>query len=197
MDLITGFIRPLKGEILVDGENINNLSIQGWRKTTGLISQETFIFSSTIEENISFAFEQEGLDREKIRNAARLADADEFIEKQVQGYKTLVGERGLKLSGGQRQRLAIARAVYRDPDILMFDEATSSLDSISEKRVQEAIEKLSCEKTVIAIAHRISTVVNADYIFVLDHGRIIEEGCHEKLRAKNGLYARLCDKQGL
>jgi subfamily B ATP-binding cassette protein MsbA len=196
-DLITGFISPLRGRIIVDGINLERLDKQGWRKTIGVISQETFIFSSTFEENISFAVEENEKDYEKIKYAAKLADAVEFIEKQRQGYKTLVGERGLKLSGGQRQRLAIARAVYREPDIFIFDEATSSLDSVSEKKVQGAIETLSRERTVIAIAHRLSTIINADHIYVLDNGRIVEDGSHEELKARNGLYATLCAKQGL
>ena len=197
VDLLIGFYAPLQGSIIINGKSINDIDIQGWRKTVGVISQETFIFNGTVEENISFALDGRHKHAGRIKEAAKMADAHEFIESLPQGYQTLVGERGLKLSGGQRQRLAIARAVYRDPDILIFDEATSSLDAISERKIQKAIEALSHEKTVIAIAHRLSTIINADYIYVMDNGRIVEQGTHELLISNQGLYESLCRKQGI
>ena len=197
-DLLIGFVEPLHGKITVDGEDLKELDIRNWRKTIAVISQDTFIFSGTIAENISFALDERRIDEEKLQKASRMADAFEFIEKLANGYGTLVGERGMKLSGGQRQRLAIARAVYRDPEILLFDEATSSLDSISERKVQKAIEILSKNKTVIVIAHRLSTILNADHIYVMNSGCIVGQGTHKELRNNvGGLYATLCEKQGL
>jgi len=197
IDLLLGFYLTKEGIITVDGKDLKNLDLRGWRKSVGLISQDTFIFNGSVEDNIAFAIKEEIRDFERIIQAAKIADAHEFITGLDKGYKTIIGERGLKLSGGQRQRLAIARALYRDPDILIFDEATSSLDADSEKKVQLAIEQLSRKKTLIVIAHRLSTIFNADNIYVINKGRIVEEGTHQQLRQIGGLYASLCKKQGL
>ncbi|MDD4957626.1 MAG: ABC transporter ATP-binding protein [Candidatus Omnitrophica bacterium] len=195
VDLIIGFYPNTGGQILVDGRDMRGIDRGSWRKHIGLISQDTFIFSGTIEENISFAVEEGSVDAAKVEAAARAADIHDFIMSLPDGYGTIVGERGLNLSGGQRQRLAIARAVYRDPDIYIFDEATSSLDTYSEKKIQGAIEALSRSKTVIAIAHRLSTVMNADEIIVVREGVIVEKGSHDGLIKKNGVYAGMCVHQ--
>ena len=197
IDLIAGFFTPTKGKVLVDGVDLNEVDISTWLCQLGLISQEAFIFSGTIEENICFGVGVEERDRNRIREAARIAYADEFIDSLPEKYQTMVGERGIKLSGGQRQRLAIARAIYLDPPVLIFDEATSSLDAHSEKKVQEGIETLYNKKIVIVVAHRLVTLTSADYIYVLENGSLAEEGTHGQLKAGNGLYSSLCVKQHL
>jgi ABC-type multidrug transport system fused ATPase/permease subunit len=197
IDLMTGFFKPTNGRIFIDGINLNDADISTWLCQIGLISQDAFIFSGTIEDNICFGVDVEDRNHELIIEAARIAYADEFIEQMSEGYQTIVGERGTKLSGGQRQRLAIARAIYLDPPVLIFDEATSSLDANSESKVQEAIEALHGKRTVIVVAHRLVTVASADYIFVIEDGYLAEEGKHEDLRVGDGLYSRLCSKQRL
>jgi ABC-type multidrug transport system fused ATPase/permease subunit len=197
VDLIAGFFKPQSGQVLVDGVDLKDVNNSTWLSQLGIISQDTFLFSGTIEENICFGIEVESRDSNRMIEAARVAYAHEFIEQLPKGYQTLVGERGVKLSGGQRQRLAIARAIYMDPPVLIFDEATSSLDAHSEKRVQEAIETLYGERTVIVVAHRLVTVACADYIYVIENGRLTEEGTHQELRAGSGLYSSLCAKQSL
>ena len=191
IDLIMGFYSTENGRILIDGKDIKTIDIHSWLRQIGLISQATFIFNGTIEENISFAVDSSKIDKDKVTIAARIADLHHFIIKLPAGYKTLVGERGLTLSGGQRQRLAIARTVYREPEIYLFDEATSSLDTFSEKTIQQSIEDLSQSKTVISVAHRISSVINADEILVIKDGRVIEKGSHAELLSKKGFYAEL------
>ena len=195
IDLIIGFYQISNGKILVDDNDIGNIDIYSWRKMIGLISQETFIFHGTIEKNISFATEDTDVVADRVIEAAKSADIHSFIMELPQGYKTTVGERGLRLSGGQRQRLAIARAMYRNPELYIFDEATSSLDTYSERKIQKAIEDLSQSKTVIAVAHRLSTIINADKIIVMREGRIIETGSHKELLEKKGFYADLYEHQ--
>jgi ABC-type multidrug transport system fused ATPase/permease subunit len=197
VDLIAGFFKPQSGQVLVDGVDIKDVNNSTWLSQLGVISQDAFFFSGTIEDNICFGVDAEGRDQNRVKEAARISYADEFIDLLPQGYQTMVGERGVKLSGGQRQRLAIARAIYLDPPVLIFDEATSSLDAHSERKVQEAIEALHGKRTVIVVAHRLVTVASADYIFVIQDGRLAEEGTHEELRAGNGLYSSLCAKQSL
>ncbi len=159
----------------------------------GIVAQETILFNDTITNNITYG--QEGISEEKIRAVAEAANALNFIEAQPEGFETVIGDRGVKLSGGQRQRLAIARALLKNPPILIMDEATSSLDSESEKKVQEAIERLMQDRTVFVIAHRLSTVVNADKIIVLSRGKIVETGTHEELIEKKGYYKQLYEVQ--
>ncbi len=183
--------------MLIDGVDLRDVDMHSWRAQLGVISQETFIFSGTMEDNICFGVDVEKRDLERMREAARISYADEFIQQLPEGYRTLVGERGVKLSGGQRQRLAIARAIYLDPPILILDEATSSLDSLSEQKVREAIELLHGERTVIVIAHSLATVAGSDHIYVIENGRLTEQGSHEELRARGGLYSRLCAGQAL
>jgi ATP-binding cassette, subfamily B, bacterial PglK len=197
VDLIAGFFKPQKGRVLIDHMDLRDVDINTWLSQVGIISQEAFIFSGTIEDNICFGIDVENRNLSRMKEAAGIAYADDFIEQLPEGYQTLVGERGVKLSGGQRQRLAIARAIYLDPPVLIFDEATSSLDANSERKIQEAIETLHGKRTVIVIAHRLVTVSSADCIFVFEDGRLSEEGTHKELRQNKGLYSRLCAKQSL
>ncbi|MBN1385117.1 MAG: ABC transporter ATP-binding protein [Elusimicrobia bacterium] len=192
-DLIVRLFVPQRGRILIDNIDLKDIEIASWLKKIGFVTQDTFIFNATIAENI--AFSQENIDMEKVITAAKLANAHGFIRECKDGYDTVVGDRGLKLSGGQRQRIAIARALYRNPEIIILDEATSSLDSISEKLIQDAINKISKDYTVIIIAHRLSTIVNADEIIVLDHGRIVDQGKHGELMSRRGVYKNLYNMQ--
>jgi ABC-type multidrug transport system fused ATPase/permease subunit len=178
-----------EGEIRVDGININELGSESYLSQIGYVGQETFIFNGTVKENILFG--RENATEEQLMNATRLANAHTFIINLDKGYDTLVGDAGVKLSGGQRQRIAIARAMLTKPSIIVFDEATSSLDNISEKAVQEAVENISRHTTVLVIAHRLSSIQHADKIIVLEKGKIIEEGSHEQLVEKGKLYSQL------
>ena len=186
VDLIARLFEPTSGRILVDGENLRDLDLKSWLDQVGFVSQDTFIFHGSIGGNV--AFSRPNATPEEIAEACRQANAHEFIQDLPDGYETVVGDRGVKLSGGQRQRIAIARAILRQPQILILDEATSALDSESEYAVQHALDRISRDLTVIIIAHRFSTVVNADKIVVLDNGRVVEQGTHEQLVACNGRY---------
>ena len=169
------------------------MDINSLRSLMGIVTQETFLFNDTVRANISYGVES--ISDDIIKDAAIAANAHEFIKKLPDGYETIIGERGVSLSGGQRQRIAIARAIVKNPPILILDEATSSLDTESEKKVQEAIEKLMRNRTVIVIAHRLSTVHNADKIIVLDKGKIIDEGSHDELINRDGIYKQLHNMQ--
>ena len=195
IDLLTGFYTPQQGRVLVDGTDLKTADIRSWLSQIGVISQETFMFSGTVEDNICFGVDEKDRDLERMRIAAKTAFADEFIQELPEGYKTFLGERGFKLSGGQRQRLAIARTIYFDPPVLIFDEATSALDPITEQKIQSNIDLLHEKRTVIAVAHRLSTVANADHIYVIENGCLVEEGDHQTLHSMNGLYSRLCASQ--
>jgi ABC-type multidrug transport system fused ATPase/permease subunit len=188
INLILGLFDPSEGKITVDGISLQNLTHETWLSRIGFVSQDPFITNNTIAENIRF--NREGHRFEEIKNAAQIANAHNFINEFPQGYETIAGDRGIKLSGGQQQRLCIARAVLGSPEILIFDEATSSLDSIAEKQVQEAIDAASANRTVIIIAHRLSTIRRADKIIVLDQGKIIEQGTHQELLSNDGQYSR-------
>lgn len=184
------------GEILIDGQNIAKVTQKSLRKYIGLVPQDPILFHRSLAENISYGKEDASI--EEIISASKKAHCHEFISKLPQGYKTLVGERGVKLSGGERQRVAIARAILADAPILVLDEATSSLDSLSEKYIQDALEKLVKNKTTITIAHRLATIRNVDRILVFENGKIIEQGTHKNLIAdKNSLYKKLYDMQSL
>ncbi|WAA13404.1 ABC transporter ATP-binding protein [Fervidibacillus halotolerans] len=192
--LIERFYVPQEGEIKLGETNIQDFHLASWRAQIGYVSQEISVLSATVRENICYGLEGP-VDEERIKEAARLANAFEFIEKLPDGFETHVGERGIKLSGGQRQRLAIARAVLRNQKILLLDEATSNLDSESEQYVQQAIRNLMKDRTTIIIAHRLSTVVDADEIFVIEKGRITGRGTHDQLLATHPLYQKLVKHQ--
>jgi subfamily B ATP-binding cassette protein MsbA len=179
--------------VRLDGIDVRDIKLDPLRKLMGIVPQETFLFNDTIRNNIAYG--TEGVGDESIREAAIAANALEFIEEQSGGFDAVVGDRGVKLSGGQRQRISVARALIKNPPILILDEATSSLDSESEIKVQEAIDRLMKDRTVFVIAHRLSTVVNSDKIVVLKGGSIVEEGTHEELIQKNGEYRRLYEMQ--
>ena len=181
------------GRVSIDGQNISDVTQSSLRAAIGMVPQDTVLFNDTILYNIRYG-RPEASDAE-VREAARLAQIDDFIMTLPQGYNSLVGERGLKLSGGEKQRVAIARTILKSPPILMLDEATSALDSHTEKEIQDALERVARERTSLVIAHRLSTVVHADNIIVLDHGEIVEQGTHLELLARGGLYASLWARQ--
>lgn len=193
LDLITGLYMPLKGHIRVDGQDLKEIDLEKWREKIAVVSQECLLFNESIEENIGFGKGQ--ATSEEIVQAAKLAHAHEFISKLPQGYQTLVGERGCQLSGGERQRIALARAIIRDPEILILDEATSHLDSLSEQLIQDSLEKFKGQKTLIIVAHRLSSVKNMDKIFILDKGRLIESGSHADLLQLSGHYSLFWNTQ--
>lgn len=187
-DLLVGLYEPTSGSILVDGIELNQYDLQSWGQYLGVVSQDTFIFNQTLLENIRYGFPM--ATRETVIAAAVAAQADEFIRRLPDGYETVVGERGYRLSGGQRQRIALARAILKQPEILILDEATSALDTLSERLVQEALAIFQQDRTVLVIAHRLSTVTSADQILVLDQGCLIERGKHQDLLAQGNQYAR-------
>ena len=195
VDLLPRFYDVSEGSISVDGHDIRDLKISSLRQLMGNVNQDPILFNDTIFNNIAFGVE--GATMEQVVTAAKIANAHEFIMEKEKGYQTNIGDRGVKLSGGQRQRLSIARAVLRNPPILILDEATAALDTHSEKVVQEALERVMSNRTTIAIAHRLSTVKDADEIIVIDGGRIVERGTHEELLAKDGYYKKLNDMQAL
>ncbi len=191
--LLARFFDPREGRIMMDGTDLRRLRASDLRRLIGSVQQETLLFNESIEANIRYG--SPDATHEQVVAAAKLANAHEFILSQPEGYARLVGEKGFALSGGERQRIAIARAMLRNPPILILDEATSALDTVTEKLVQDAIDRLMKDRTTFAIAHRLSTIRNADLILVMRDGEIVERGTHEELFAKNGVYRRLCDMQ--
>ncbi len=195
VDLIPRYYDASKGSITLDGTDIRNLRVKDLRSLIGNVNQEAILFNDTIFNNIAFGVE--GATMDQVVAAAKIANAHEFIMEKEEGYMTNIGDRGSKLSGGQRQRISIARAILKNPPILILDEATSALDTESEKIVQEALDRLTSSRTTIAIAHRLSTIKNADEICVMHEGKIVERGRHEELLAKDGYYRKLNDMQAL
>nr|WP_199316700.1 heterocyst formation ABC transporter subunit HepA [Chroococcidiopsis sp. [FACHB-1243]] len=183
-DLLPRFYDPTKGKILIDGVDLQDFDINTLRRKIAMVSQDTFIFNTSVRNNIAYAMED--VDEAAIQKAAQLANALEFIQNLPEGFDTQLGDRGVRLSGGQRQRIAIARALLRNPEILILDEATSALDSEAERLIQESIEQLAVGRTVIAIAHRLSTIVRADKVVVLEQGRIVEQGTYKELLERRG-----------
>ena len=187
--LLFRFYDVTGGRILIDGQDLRDVTQTSLRAAIGIVPQDTVLFNDTIYYNIAYG--RPGATREEVLQAARHAHIHEFIESLPDGYDTMVGERGLKLSGGEKQRVAIARAILKNPRILIFDEATSALDSRSEKAIQAELRHIARDRTTLVIAHRLSTIVDADQILVMDHGRIAERGSHQELLARNGIYARM------
>ncbi|MFQ5452737.1 MAG: ABC transporter ATP-binding protein [Candidatus Zixiibacteriota bacterium] len=193
LDLLPRFYDPQKGIISIDGHDIKALSIESIRSLMGIVTQETYLFNDTVYNNIAYGLIDIPMD--KVVETSIMANAHEFIEKLENGYDTIVGNRGVKLSGGQRQRIAIARALLKNPQILIFDEATSALDTEAEMLVQDAIDHLMENRTSLVIAHRLSTIKHANRIFVIDRGKIVEQGTHEELLSSNGIYNRFYSMQ--
>jgi ATP-binding cassette subfamily B protein len=192
--MVPRFYDPQSGKVLVDGNDVRDVTFESLRRQIGIVPQETILFSGTVAENIAYG--QDSFDMKEVEQAARIANAHDFILALPKGYQTMLGERGTNLSGGQRQRIAIARAVLLDPRILILDEATSALDTESEALVQEALNRLMNGRTVLVVAHRLSTIRQADRILVIERGHIIEAGNHQDLMAiRSGLYRQLYERQ--
>jgi subfamily B ATP-binding cassette protein MsbA len=191
--LLNRFYDVDKGSLTVDGTPIDLVKKKSLYQLTGMVTQDSILFNDSVKNNIALGNPNAMLDQ--IKEAAKIANATEFIEKLEQGYDSIIGEGGNKLSGGQKQRLSIARAILKDPDILILDEATSALDTGSEKMVQQALENLMKNRTSLVIAHRLSTIQKADLIVVLNQGKIVERGTHKELLAKNSVYKKLVELQ--
>jgi subfamily B ATP-binding cassette protein MsbA len=179
--------------ITIDGRDISRVTIRSLREQMGIVTQDTILFDDTVFNNIAYGQREVAPDR--VVEAARIANAEQFIEALPEGYETRIGERGVRLSGGQKQRIAIARAILKNPPLLILDEATSALDAESEWLVQEALDRLMENRTTFVIAHRLSTIIRADRILVLDAGRLVEQGTHAELMARGGVYSRLYQSQ--
>lgn len=196
IDMIIGFNRPVKGRVLIDGVPLQDLDMGSFRSRVGYVPQRATLFNMTIRENLSWA--AEGISEEAIKQACRQANADEFIGRLPQGYDTTVGDRGVRLSGGQAQRVMLAMAMVRKPDILILDEATSSLDSHSERLIQEAIDMIAKETTVIVVTHRLSTIKKSDRVYLMEHGRIVEQGDFQGLASdEHSRFRKLCETQNI
>jgi ABC-type multidrug transport system fused ATPase/permease subunit len=192
-DLLVGLYEPTEGTVEIGGREFSEISLYQWRENIGVVDQEYYLLNSSIRENIAFARPDASF--EQIQTAAKIAAADDFIRKTPNQYDTVIGDRGLKLSGGQRQRLVLARALLRNPSLIVLDEATSALDSESEKLIQRSIEAMQGDKTILIIAHRLSTIAKVDWIVVLDEGVVAEQGTRNELLAANGLFAHYLKMQ--
>lgn len=195
VDILMGFYEPDHGQVLIDGTPLQELEIKSWRSRIGFVPQDAFLFNMSLRDNLLWS--REDATEEQMYQACLQANAVKFIERLPQGYDTLVGERGVRLSGGQRQRIALARALLRQPEILILDEATSALDSYSERLIQEAIERISHQTTIVVIAHRLSTIQKADCIYVIDGGRVVESGSFAELMRRDGNFLEMAQLQGL
>ena len=193
INLICRFYEPQEGAILIDAHDTRRVNLQSLRRQIGVVLQDPFLFNGTVADNVAYGHPEASL--EEIVAAARAANAHDFVMDMPDGYDTMVGERGLRVSGGERQRLAIARAILRDPRILILDEATSNVDTRTEAQIQEALERLVRGRTTFAIAHRLSTLKNAHRLLILEKGRLAEIGTHDELIARDGIYANLCRMQ--
>ena len=193
LNLVNGFYLATNGKVLIDGKDLSAIDLRSYRKHLAVVPQTSILFSGTIRDNITYGCSN--VSEERLMAAVKAANLSELIESLPDGLNTMVGEHGGKLSGGQRQRVSIARALIRDPKVIVLDEATSALDTISEKLIQEAINNLAKDRTTFIVAHRLSTIRDADIILVMKDGQIIEQGRHEELLAKNGFYAGLYNSQ--
>ena len=193
VNLIPRFYLPQEGGIALNGRPVEDYDLAGLRRNIGIVSQDAFLFDATVAENIAYG--QDELDQERVESCARAAYAHDFVTEMPESYGTVLGERGVRLSGGQKQRLTIARALFKDPPLLILDEATSALDTEAERKVQAALENLMRDRTSIVIAHRLSTVISADKIVVMQGGRIVDMGTHLELLKKCELYKRLHSMQ--
>jgi ABC-type multidrug transport system fused ATPase/permease subunit len=191
-DVILGLLPPTDGVLLVDGIEVTTKNLREWQNIIGYVPQQIYLIDDTIAKNIAFGLIDSEIDQNRIIEAAKIANIHDFIETELPiGYKTVVGERGIRLSGGQRQRIGIARALYHDPELLVMDEATSSLDGITEKSFIDALKNLSRVKTLVIIAHRFSTIMNCDVIYLIDKGRIIDHGSYDQLMRTNKQFQAL------
>jgi ABC-type multidrug transport system fused ATPase/permease subunit len=192
VDIILGLLLPQKGRFAVDGLPITAANLRAWQQSVGYVPQQIFLTDDTIAANIAFGREPKDIDRAAVERAARTAELHDFVMRELpQGYDTRVGERGVRLSGGQRQRIGIARALYHDPDVLILDEATSALDNLTERAVMDAVHNLGHAKTIVMIAHRLSTVRGCDTIFMLEHGRVVAQGSYDALIETNRQFRAL------
>jgi len=190
VDLILGLLKIESGLLIVDGKSVDSENLRPWQRNLGYVPQNIYLFNDTIASNIAFGVPKEELDMDAVRNAARLAQIDEFISSELKnGYQTFIGERGIRLSGGQRQRVGIARALYRNPSVLVMDEATSALDNRTEKAVMEAIDSLHGLKTILLIAHRLSTLKECDKIYLFEKGRLIDQGTYNELNSRSEFFS--------
>ncbi|RYI20479.1 MAG: ATP-binding cassette domain-containing protein, partial [Acetobacteraceae bacterium] len=192
VDLVLGLLTPDGGEIRVDGTAVTESNLRAWQKTLGYVPQSIYLTDDTITGNIAFGVPKADVDMAAVERAAKIAALHDFVLAELPlGYDTFVGERGVRLSGGQRQRIGIARALYRDPTLLIMDEATSALDNITERVVMEAVQKIRADKTIILIAHRLTTVKTCDTIFLMDRGRLLAQGSYDELLAGNEAFRRM------
>jgi ATP-binding cassette subfamily B protein len=191
--LIPRLYDPTRGRVLIDGRNVRQLTLQSLAQHIGMVTQETYLFYDTIRANLLYA--RPDATESEVIEAAKVANIHDFITRLPDGYDTIVGERGYRLSGGERQRIALARIILKDPCMVVLDEATSHLDSLSEMLIQEALQRVLRGRTSLVIAHRLSTILSADMIFVMEHGRVVEHGTHAELLARNGLYTTLYKTQ--
>ena len=193
IDILLGLIQPQKGAIKIDGEVINSKNCRSWQNSIGFVAQSIFLSEGTIAENVAFGIPKDQINLQKVDQALKLAHLDELVQNLDKGIHTKVGERGVQLSGGQRQRVGIARALYYKAEVLVFDEATSSLDGITEKMIMEAIHEFSGQKTIIMIAHRLKTVKKCDQIFFIDKGQVVDVGTYNELIERNEHFKNMAE----